>query len=334
MRLRRILMAGCAAVLGIASLSIMPSVWADETADEIILDEEELVAAKEVELALEEYSEELGEFADAMEALRDEAMDFLSYGMPRQASFCLSFAGGSVSSLRLAVEELLGETGEGFSDWDTVGAINMATPMPFFCEEMTARAAGDTERADECLELAKLNPMQIDGMDDLDVILEMDEDELQKLREALIEFEEHIYWFYPAMPVNEERNGMEWSTDYHLFCAMAYEEFGDMQEALNSYMDALALDPFNTDFYILCAEAAMKLGDVNLMFTYIDEGLIVEPENGKLNLYAAILWYSVGDMELALEYAKAAEEQEMSDTMEAARDALIAELENIQEGDG
>ena len=60
----------------------------------------ELEQARQVKLELgSEAQAALPDFAAAVELLRDQGLEFLSYGMPRQASWYLSFAGGSAEGV-------------------------------------------------------------------------------------------------------------------------------------------------------------------------------------------------------------------------------------------
>ena len=131
----------------------------------------ELEQARQVKLELgSEAQAALPDFAAAVELLRDQGLEFLSYGMPRQASWYLSFAGGSVSAVRYAAELLLGESSTGFSGWDTIGAISLCSPVPFLCEAVTAEKSGDTDRAAQCRELAARNPDTANGFDEFSAL--------------------------------------------------------------------------------------------------------------------------------------------------------------------
>lgn len=275
--------------------------------------DEELSVAKAVKLELPKEADSLLDFASAMERVRDQGLEFLSYGMTRQAAYCFSFAGGSVSALRLASQQILGQEPVGFGDWDTVGAISFATPVPFICEAIVAEYSGDNERAQECREMAQLNFNEVIGTENLSVITTMEKSELETLINNLIEFEKHIYWYYPADPVPRERSGLEWSPEYHLNMAGAFEELGYTELATDCYLDALAQDPFNADLFALCAKAMYSVGDINLMRTYIEEGLLMEPEHPLLNSLGAVLWCAAGNYELAQEHLTIAQAANSTD---------------------
>jgi len=275
--------------------------------------EEELADAKKVKLNLPKNAEVLIDFAASMEQMRDEGLDFLGFGMTRQASYCFSFVGGSVSAVRLAAEQILGEEPTGFGDWDTVGAVSFATPVPYLCEAVSADFAGNTEHAKECRARAELNPNQVAEYPVFAALADMDQKTLKNLTEALIEFENHIYWFYPADPIPRDRNGMEWSPEFHLVLAGAFEELDQIKLATDAYLDALAQDPFNPDLFAMCAKAMYQAGDIGLMLTYIEEGLLMDSEHALLNSLAALLWCSADDTEKAKKYLAAAQAANSTD---------------------
>ena len=275
--------------------------------------EDEIADAKKVKLVLPKGTEVLTDFAAAMERMRDEGLDFLGFGMTRQASYCFSFVGGSISAVRLAAEQILGQEPTGFGDWDTVGSISFATPIPYLCEAVSATFAGDSERAEECKTLAEINPNQIAEYETFAALAVMDQNTLKELAAALIEFEKHIYWFYPADPIPRERNGMEWSPEFHLVLAGAFEELGQTKFAIDAYLDALAQDPFNPELFAMCAKAMYQAGDIGLMLTYIEEGLSIDSDHALLNALAALLWCAADDAELAKDYLTIAKAANSSD---------------------
>ena len=275
--------------------------------------EDEIADAKKVKLVLPKGTEVLTDFAASMERMRDEGLDFLGFGMTRQASYCFSFVGGSISAVRLAAEQILGQEPTGFGDWDTVGSISFATPVPYLCEAVSATFAGDSERAEEYKTLAEINPNQIAEYETFAALAVMDQNTLKELAAALIEFEKHIYWFYPADPIPRERNGMEWSPEFHLVLAGAFEELGQTKFATDAYLDALAQDPFNPELFAMCAKAMYQAGDIGLMLTYIEEGLSIDSDHALLNALAALLWCAADDAELAKDYLTIAKAANSSD---------------------
>ena len=275
--------------------------------------EDEIADAKKVKLNLPANTEVLKDFAVSMEIMRDEGLDFLGFGMTRQASYCFSYVGGSVSAVRLAAEQILGKEPTGFGDWDTVGAISFATPVPYLCEAVAADHKGDTERAETCKTLAAMNPDQLAEYTVFSALADMDQKTLESLTNALIEFEKHIYWFYPADPIPRERNGMEWSPEFHLVLAGAFEELGQTKFATDAYLDALAQDPFNPELFAMCAKAMYQAGDIGLMLTYIEEGLSIDSDHALLNALAALLWCAADDAELAKDYLTIAKAANSSD---------------------
>lgn len=293
---------------------------------------QELEQAQQVKLELGSEAEAyFADFAAAVELLRDQGLEYLGYGMPRQASWYLSFAGGSVSAVRYAAEQLLGEISAGFSGWDTVGAISLCSPVPFLCEAVAAEQAGDMERVAKCKELAALNPYVAEGFDDFSALSQLSNEGLRELAEGLKAFEEHIYWFYPADPQPQERRGMEWSADYHLSLAAAYSSAGLEAEAASATLDALAADPFSPDVYTACAGAMYEITDIELMQVYVEEGLLINPDHGGLNAMAALLYSGTGDTELARRHLSKARSAELSESEAAVCDTVEGFLKGVEE---
>ena len=152
------------------------------------------------------------------------------------------------------------------------------------------------------------NRLELNG-----TVAAMDQNTLKELAAALIEFEKHIYWFYPADPIPRERNGMEWSPEFHLVLAGAFEELGQTKLATDAYLDALAQDPFNPELFAMCAKAMYQAGDIGLMLTYIEEGLSIDSDHALLNALAALLWCAADDAELAKDYLTIAKAANSSD---------------------
>ncbi len=258
---------------------------------------QELEQARQVTMSLEIPA--LAAFEASALALRDHGLDFLGYGMTRQASYCFSFAGANVTALRLAAQQIAGQKPTGFSDWDTVAAISYASPVPLLCEAIAAEHAGDPAHAQGCREMAVLNENTVAFAGDLQCLTSLSDKQLSSLIEKLIAFENHLYWFYPADPIAAERCGMEWSPAYHLQVAGALETLGYDRDALPYYLDALAQDPFDPELFLLCAKAMYKAGEIQLMRTYLEEGLLMEPDHPGLNAWSALLWLAAGDGALA-----------------------------------
>lgn len=274
---------------------------------------EELEQASQIHMELGREAQALADFAAAMEQMRDQGLEFLSYGMTRQAAWCFSFVGGSVSAVRYAAEELLGTASEGFSGWDTIGAISLCSPVPFLCEAITAQHSGDTARAEECREMVKENPFILSEMDALSILPELSDAGLKELVEGLIAFEHHIYWFYPADPQPAERSGYEWSSEFHLDLAIFFEAMEKQELATRSYLNALTADPFDPEVYAMCALHMYSISNVELMRTYIEEGLLIDPAHGTLNVLAAMFWSGAGELELAQSHLDTAAKAELNE---------------------
>ena len=106
---------------------------------------------------------------------------------------------------------------------------------------------------------------------------------------------------------------MEWSPEFHLVLAGAFEELGQTKLATDAYLDALAQDPFNPELFAMCAKAMYQAGDIGLMLTYIEEGLSMDSDHALLNALAALLWCAADDAELAKDYLTIAKAANSSD---------------------
>lgn len=264
---------------------------------------QELEVAKKSTIELPSSAKDLQALITSIETMRNEGYELMEAGMSRQASYCLSYAGGSISALRYACELLADVSPSGFQDWDTIGAINFTTPIPYYCEAITSK---DEERVKECHELANYTLQEIKEADNISLLKDLSKEDLQLLIDEFKTFESEVYWFYPADPIARERTGLEWSAEYHLVLAGSFEELEMNKEAIDAYMDALACDPFNPDLYAMCAKGMYYNGDIQLMQTYIEEGLLVDPKHDLLNALGALLYCAAGEKEQAKSYLKQA----------------------------
>lgn len=298
-------------------------------------------AAPAVKLSLGGGAAALSDFAETMEALRDEGVRFLSYGMPWQAEYCLCFALCSVSSLRFTADNLLSGLGEGdlaslcgdrLADWDQIAAISLVCPCPYRLEALAAASAGDGERAALCAEKGALNPQAVRGEAGFDSLKGMDAAALRELKAGLEDFEDHLLALWPVAPEKTPRSGFEFSGDYHLTLASAAIERGESQLALTLYENALLTNPFSGDGFVLCAAQCIALLDPELALYYIEQGLLLDESHPGLNTMAAAFWCAAGDGELTAQYLAAARACEgLTAELAATCDDIEAELKG---GDG
>ena len=289
---------------------------------------QEMEQARAVTLELDGEAAPLAEYAQTILTLRNEGIDFLSYGLAWPAEYSLCYALSCTSSLRYAADLLLEARGEsvqtdGFADWDTIGAISLASPSPFLLEALVCQQTGDSERAKACSDMAALNPQQIHGSEGFDCLPDMSTQGLKELKEKLESFEAHLLGLWPAEPVAAERCGYEFSAEYHITCAAVASQAGDNWLALDFYEKALQTNPFLADSYVLCATQAIQLESPETVLAYLQGGLALDETHPGLNALAAAFWLSAGDQELYQEYLTAARQSDrLTDELAAFCDSL------------
>lgn len=272
---------------------------------------EELEQARQVTLVLDDEAASLADYAQTILTLRDEGVNFLSYGLAWPAEYNLCYALSCTSSLRYAVDVLLEARGEDiqtdrYADWDTIGAISLACPCPFMLEALVCRETGDTVRAEACQEMAALNPQKVHGTEGFDALPDMSTSGLKELKEKLEAFEDHLLSLWPAEPVAAERYGYEFSTEYHYTCAELALEFDEQWVALECYERALQTNPFLADTYLICAAQAVNVESPETILAYLRGGLALDETHPGLNALAAAFWLSAGEEELYQEHLAAA----------------------------
>lgn len=289
---------------------------------------EELNQALQVTLVLDGEAAALADYAQTILALRDEGVAFLSYGLVWPAEYSLCYALSCTSSLRYAADLLLEARGEtvqtdGFADWNTIGAISLACPIPFWLEFLVCEQTGDTERAEACLEMAALNPQQVHGSEGLESLPDMSTAGLKEMKAKLEAFEEHLLGLWPAEPVAVDRSGYEFSAEYHYTCAAVALEYDDQWLALDFYEKALQANPFLADSYVVCAMQAINLESPETTLAYLRGGLALDETHPGLNALAAAFWLSAGDEALYQEYLAAARASDrLTDEIAAFCDGL------------
>ena len=272
---------------------------------------DDLEQARQVQLILDGEAAPLADFAQTILALRDEGIQFLACGLLWPAEYSLCYALSCTSSLRYAADLLLegrGETikTERYGDWDTIGAISLVCPCPFRLEALVCSQTGDTERAQACQEMADRNPQQVHGAEHFDILPDMSTKGLKELKAKLEAFEDHLLSLWPAEPVPAERNGYEYSTEYHQTCAAVALRMGDKWLALEYYEKALQTNPFLADSYVVCAMQAIELESPETVLAYLRGGLALDETHPGLNALAAAFWLSAGEEELYQEHLAAA----------------------------
>lgn len=268
---------------------------------------DEMEQARQITLELDGEAAPLADYAQTIVTLRDEGINFLSWGLAWPAEYSLCYALSCTSSLRYAADLLLearGETVETdrYADWDTIGAISLVCPCPFQLEALVCKQTGDTQRAEACLDMAAMNPQQVHGSEGFSILPGMSSPGLKELKTKLETFEDHLLSLWPAEPVAVNRSGYEFSAEYHQTCAAVALKAGNGWLALDYYEKALQTNPFLADSYVVCAMQAIDLESPETVLAYLRGGLALDETHPGLNALAAAFWLSAGEEELYREH--------------------------------
>ena len=134
-------------------------------------------------------------FFDYAEKLRDIGVEYKSVGANIAGEYCIHFAGSCVTSVRNCIDEILKKRGisveDGiYTDWKDIVSINYTCPVPYYMQSVYNVYAGNMDEGKKFYELAKLNEESFpDGIQKLEGIVNLSDDELKSLREELVNFE-------------------------------------------------------------------------------------------------------------------------------------------------
>ncbi|MCR5205264.1 MAG: hypothetical protein K6E47_09415 [Lachnospiraceae bacterium] len=247
-------------------------------------------------------------FFDYAEKLRDIGVEYKSVGANIAGEYCIHFAGSCVTSVRNCIDEILKKRGinveEGiYTDWKDIVSINYTCPVPYYMQSLYNVYAGNMDAGKEFYELAKLNEQSFpDGIQKLEGIVNLSDDELKTLRQELVNFENYLYDIYPAIPTGWETTGYEFMPEFFLLAYEVCFQMEDYENALVYADEAVRCNPLDTQMYKVAALTASMLNDDESMWYYISNGLMIDNAEGDLITLAVVFWVTVEDYDMAEKY--------------------------------
>lgn len=228
--------------------------------------------------------------------------EYTDQGLQIQAQYAYGWAAASISAMRYCVDCLLYLKGEGntledvvdgrLSNWDEIGAMNYASPYPYYFEGLVYNFQDKNEDAQRCYEKALVNPAFSPENDEaLMILITMSTNELKSVKKKLIELEEKIYAVYKPKKTHYPRRELNFSDKY--LRTLARESLvadeSNYPGALRHYEMALAVNPFEGDNFVGCALMHLYMDQIDKAFFYVNEGLYADPDHEGLNRMADIL---------------------------------------------
>ena len=208
-------------------------------------------------------------------------------GLDRTAHSFYCTAASSISSMRYAVDCLLGLTPEEYrpDDWDYIASLSWASPAAWFFEGVVHEAQGRRGEAAECYRKAALNPDYYTNADELKTIKDLDADALNELRAALMDLEDQMFEKYEPMGIVIPRHENNFDTSYLKERAQErLDDDDDVYGALGYFHAALHVNPLDGANYAGPVFAYLYLGDTENSIKYLNEGLFIDPDNEGLNV--------------------------------------------------
>ena len=241
-----------------------------------------------------DVSEFMDTFGTGMNQLRELSDEYSKIGLYIQANWFDSFGAASSCALRLYIDSLIGIKGgvipvedkPRISDWDEIGLLNIASPLPWAFESFTLRADGMTAKAEEAWANAIENPLFTEEFTEIATLFEsLSAEELLSVRDQVITYEDELLDATGSFQPSFERVSMGWSDTYYLekgINALKVDET-DYYSAFDWYHTALCADPFDPQNYYLCSLMCLEMEDIYEMFNYLEEGLRIAPDDENLN---------------------------------------------------
>lgn len=250
------------------------------------------------------------------------------FGMETVAEYYYGLALSGVSSLRLAIENVIYlkdkdidmlelQAGTGYTNWNEIAETSFASFWPAYFEGLICEFQGKNDDAAKWYEIAKDNPLYYET--DFYYLKSWSVDDLNSLHEICLEKEADISdKFIPKSKLQStERTGAEYMPDYHLFMM---EKFGDSDESfIQAAVNYLSVTPFDEDGYCFLYLAYLNADDTDNALYYLNDGYYANPDGELINYYMGASLYAVNDYENArkcLEISAASEKPELAEKAE------------------
>ena len=279
-------------------------------------------AFEEMKAQTLELPADYAELAEAIIELRNYGLDLLSGDLALQAEYAITLSESYATAVRYACDLILANRGVTFenvglfSDWNQIKHLSLVSTMPYLMQGICQEDAGDVDGSQTTIDWYTQMDNPVPCEDNLKKLSGASTDVLKALREALANYECDIYTFYPVVPGDEELNGYECLTSYHLLVAQTYMEQELYPRALESYEDAVRTYPFDAEIMAETAWCAICAGDMHTALNYIDNGILFDPDNGEINLMAALFFAAAGDKEASASYLDHAMAAGLTDSQE------------------
>jgi tetratricopeptide (TPR) repeat protein len=246
---------------------------------------------------------------NAMSELKKTGDERKENGIDLLANYYYGVAGASISAFRFAVDCMLYLKGEGeslseivgdaYDDWDTIAAINYASPYPDYFEGLIYQIQDDEDKAKECYVNAILNPNFPEQDISFYYLFDFSIDELYSLKEELTAFEKSIYEVFTPVSDVCERNPYNHNDEYLRAAAQEVLKKNpeDIETAFKYYNTALLVNPFEGKNFAACALISLRLGDLESAIYYVNEGLFIDEECEELGKLAEALQSSLERVE-------------------------------------
>ena len=264
-------------------------------------------------------NEVLAEFTESMNTLCERGYEYKLDDARVLSNFYYALSLSGTASLRLAIDRILYNRGEGesfaevvgvqpYAQWDEARRISRVSPYPAFFEGLIYEMQGNEEEAELCYREAQLCDGYTLALHEFLFLQDLSTEELYALRGEVAKQERLCHSQFDAVAFAGEMSYLDWLPEYHIELARQVFESDnpDFATALGHYENALAADPFNIQMYICCALSALYAEKADDAQRYIAEGLFVAPENGSINAVAAALYCAAGETEQARQYLKVA----------------------------
>ena len=264
-------------------------------------------------------NEVLTEFTEAMSTLCERGYEYKLDDARALSNYHYALSLSGTASLRLAIDRILYNRGEGesfaevvgvqpYAQWDEARRISRVSPYPAFFEGLIYEMQGNGAEAELCYREAQLCDGFTEGLKEFLFLQDLSTEELYALRGEVSKQERLCHSQFDAAAFEGDMSYLDWLPEYHIELARQALEGGepDFAAALRHYENALAANPYSVELYVCCAFNALYADKSDEALQYLGEGLYLAPEDGGINAVAAAWYCAAGETEQARQYLEAA----------------------------